>query len=378
MVAPISGPFTSSEITERWVMGTVPVGRTQVRRTWYRQQKPYDRPLQFEMTRARMMSYRSCSTNNLGVSSGRASLYSWSSPSVATAYNKAYQRLVSQMKSDTAEMGAALAEYRKTADMVSDRVVQIWRFTRALRRGRFGEASALLRAPGEPRRKQKGETFRPMARSFSGQFLEYSFGWAPLVSDIHNGMKILTNGIPHCRLRASAGADFDPYYSKVGTTTYRETKDTDGDVRVTVGCDVALTNPNLWLANQLGLINPAGILWELVPFSFVVDYFGNIGNVINSWTEFFGVDIIRAYRTYLVNLETEVYNQGSVVSSGPCKGSTGGRVPNASWYTYVEHSTKMRRDLGLPGPSLRFNAPSVSLRRASTSIALLLQLLKGK
>jgi hypothetical protein len=36
--------------------------------------------------------------------------------------------------------------------------------------------------------------------------------------------------------------------------------------------------------NQLGLLNPASLVWELVPWSFVVDWFCPIGPVLNAMT----------------------------------------------------------------------------------------------
>jgi hypothetical protein len=36
------------------------------------------------------------------------------------------------------------------------------------------------------------------------------------------------------------------------------------------------------LPNQTGVFNAATLIWEIIPFSFVVDWFANIGGLINA------------------------------------------------------------------------------------------------
>lgn len=366
MVLPISGPLVQEQID------TIPEGnqgfRTQVywnRIERYRQQKPYDRPLNYVRRHAHVVyesnngsyshyyqteAYRKCFTST------------WTNWYLADAYNKAYARLLSKIKSDTAELGAALAEYRKTADMVSDRSYQLLRFVRAVKRGRFGEANDLLRVP-------KG--FRPKAKSLGGAVLEYSFGWAPTVNDIHNGMKVLANGCPDTWARARVKNSFPQYTLRSGSSPTLYTETCEGKVVVTVGACVRLSNPNLWLLNQLGLINPVSIAWELVPFSFLVDYVGNIGDVVNSWTDTMGLTLRGVYRSFSLETESLWYQE-----YGNFPAPRTGRA----YLRSRGNAYRFEREVpgSLPGPSLRFASPTVSLRRATTSIALLLQLLKGK
>lgn len=48
--------------------------------------------------------------------------------------------------------------------------------------------------------------------------------------------------------------------------------------RAQIRLDFAHTSPSLSTAQQLGLTNPAQLAWELVPFSFVVDWFIPVGD----------------------------------------------------------------------------------------------------
>jgi hypothetical protein len=61
--------------------------------------------------------------------------------------------------------------------------------------------------------------------------------------------------------------------------------------------DVRVDNPNLHLAQQLGFINPLSVAWELVPFSFVVDWFGNVGQVLASFSDFAGLSQVNPRTT---------------------------------------------------------------------------------
>jgi hypothetical protein len=281
-------------------------------------------------------------------------------------YNRAYSKLITKMKSDQCELGAAFAEWKKTAGMVTDRIDQMTSLVKAIRHGRFQDIRALIRVPSG---------FRPKARSFGGAVLEYSFGWAPTVLDIYSGFKTLTGGIPPAKVYTRSAHVIDAYSVMAGGT-YDPPNRTEGAilggyVKVQAGCYVELTNPNLWLANQLGLVNPIGIVWELTPFSFLVDYFINIETVINSWTDLLGVQLLKPYRTFVLEMVSDDLRQYGWNPPIPGLGKI-------AYKKYGGYSSRLHREPQIPGPTLRLAAPKVSLTRASTSISLLLQQLKGK
>lgn len=370
---PITGPFTRTyPVHGAKSNGFTPqIGIRSA--TWYRQKKPYDIPLQYDSLYARV-AWSSCSASSYK-EYGDTTAYQkvngadWNDPLVASMYNKAYAKYLSKLKGDAAELGAGIAEFRKTAEMVSNRSFQLFRVFRAISRGRFGEANSLLNIPSG---------FRPKARGFGGSVLEYSFGWAPTVGDIHNGLKVLTNGVPSSFIRASVASVVSPYGVAGGVDGYGDAYSsaiTGGYVKVSVGSMISLSNPNLWLLNQLGVINPAAIFWELVPFSFLVDYVVNIGDVVSSWSDTMGIDEVKPYRSFSLELGSQDYRQYGVSDFGsPCYSAPGHR----GWINWSGIARRKRRDLGLPGPTLQLTAPRVSLTRAATSISLLLQLLKGR
>ncbi len=80
-----------------------------------------------------------------------------------------------------------------------------------------------------------------------------------------------------------------------------------------MGCEVTISNPNLYLANNLGLANPAIVVWELIPFSFVVDWFVTVGQFLENGSAWLGLTVTKPYTTYggtrlLTKTDVNVYD----------------------------------------------------------------------
>lgn len=143
-----------------------------------------------------------------------------------------------------------------------------------------------------------GISKRPNARlnrlSPAKQWLEIQYGWKPLLSDVYGAVQAL---------EASSGRTFfevvgrakdrkrDRVTSLNGGTSvgsYRETE---------VGCRTYLrysvSDDVLLQACQVGLNNPLLLAWELLPFSFVADWFLPVGDYISALgTAFSGLSFV--------------------------------------------------------------------------------------
>lgn len=125
----------------------------------------------------------------------------------------------------------------------------------------------------------------------ASDILEGEFGWAPLISDAIATMAVLANGVPYSPwIRASvkrpiseSSVNYAPYFTDIESW--------EGFARATYSVQVKVTNPNLWLLNQLGLINPATVALDAVPWSWVVGMFGNFNQVLNSFTDDIGIEL---------------------------------------------------------------------------------------
>jgi len=273
------------------------------------------------------------------------------------AYNQAYNRLIQQLKADQAELGAALAERKQSMEMIASRSLQLLNFARRLRRLDFvgaGKALGLTRS-------QLPKGVRGNAKSFANNFLEYSFGWAPLASDIGNAVDTLQRGVPPAMVRSRGRKNYN-FSSFSPNPSGGDLTSLTGWMKVQLGCQVQVDNPNLFLANQLGFVNPAAIAWEIVPFSFVVDYFFNVQSFLNSFTDLWGLDIKLPYRTKRLHIDS--YDTHS--------------SPTSPLEQYAGKYDVIERAPGpFSGPTLKLKEPwQISPTRALTSISLLVQALK--
>lgn len=135
-------------------------------------------------------------------------------------------------------------------------------------------------------------------RIVSETWLEHVFGWRPLISDIRSAGDALNRRLnrfmssyTHISGKGSQeGASFDANQTLAGDVwlqfVYRRLHRTFASVRYVGEIRSVNENPiqadmNLFGVNWGDIIPTA---WELIPYSFLVDYFTNIGDVLNSWS----------------------------------------------------------------------------------------------
>jgi hypothetical protein len=351
MVAPITGPFTRAVLYKgppsglgffpNWLHRTV---------TWYRQRKPYNLPLLYTCLCSHVDTFW-CTDPNTYTKCDIASIEGPYTGDVASAKSKAYAKLIDDI-GDASLWAVNVAEYKQSINLIAQDGIILWRFTRALHRFDFPECGRILKTVVP-----KG--LKPTAKAFGNNFLKFHFGWEPLVKDIGAAISTLENPINSKRIAGKGRA----------VSTSRTTTDVNGSVVKWIdktfchaGCQVTVTNPNLYLAQQLGFINPLAIAWELVPFSFVADWFVNVGAFLGQMTDFAGLSVSNPYTT------TFIKSSGSA-SSIPGRPEVG--------YTATYTSTYMDRTLTLPGVTLHVRPwKGVSPVRAATAISLLVQQLR--
>jgi len=354
----------------------------------YRQRKPYNLPLPFVSQGGRTLK----ATNAVGVydttAYGATCNPAWCRAgfpnaegsdgtrqflsAISSTRSIARERFNSKLR-DTAEIGAAVAQYGQSVDMIANRALQIYRFTKALRRFDFpGAARELNHAVyGKDgayyRRTMRGNfhrmNLRRESRAFASNFLEYSFGWAPLVSDVSSAVDILGSpqrGTKKVTARARANDTFTgstnngtPWAPVIMIGQHQFT------IAVICEAEVEVTNPNLSLASQLGFVNPVSIAWEVMPFSFVIDYFVNVQSYLENYTSLFGLGLTNVWSTTYVKDICDL-------SQTWWDGRPGNYV--TSDYYRVERSNS------LPEVTLRQKQFALPLGRALTSVSLLTSL----
>jgi hypothetical protein len=283
---PVTGPFSKVEDSHwpGWYGNPI---RRHLERSWYRQKKPYDQPLPFTFRYANVDSV---------VDSGNPRSYtvapSFNTQAESRAYNKAYAKFVGLI-SDPSQWAVNLLECNKSLEMIAKRAWQIKEFARKLHRFDIhGATQELYLGRKSPRR----TPVRKNGKSFGDTFLEYRFGWEPLVKDIGNAVETLQGPFPSKWVKAGAVSNLEGYFRN-DSGSFHNSDQYTGRLFVTLRGQVEVINPNLYLANQLGFVNPLSVAWELVPYSFVVDWFSNVGQVLSAMTDFCGLSVKNASRT---------------------------------------------------------------------------------
>lgn len=213
--------------------------------------------------------------------------------SLALARNKAYEKLKNEILSSS-QLGASLAEYDQATAMIVARGKQLFNTAHALKRLDFKAAASFLSVRLPPK-----QNFRN-AKSFGNLWLEFHFGWEPMVKDIYEGLEVMTRPVKTLWAKSSASESYSRTYSAMINGSELMTYKDAGSARSVMQTGIVVNNPNIVLANQLGLLNPVSIAWELVPFSFVADWFSNVGAVLNSMSDFLGLTLVNPYHTDVI------------------------------------------------------------------------------
>lgn len=263
--------------------------------------------------------------------------------------------------------------------MIVKRSMQIYRFTKALKKLDFKAAAKELGVKQPPRRKKgskRGLVNRRGAKALSSNYLEFHFGWSPLVGDIGNSIDILQGGVPPYRVSGRARSNWSSNSSaltKGVRTDTRVTITNDWEQSISIRAEVSVSNPNLWLANQMGFVNPAAVAWEAVPFSFVVDWFANVGDVLSSFTDFAGLNMTNVSVTTFSKVK---HNQTSYTRYWSYSG-----VVHTTLFTELSGGGAycVRTAGSIPRPKFAIKPfQGFSVRRGLAAISLLVQQLRGK
>lgn len=262
------------------------------------------------------------------------------------ADNKARERFVDKLGDKSSFAATLVAEQKDTVQMIANRAAQLLKIARDIRRGKFPRPS------GPQKVRSSG---KETSRYFGSLWLEYSYGWAPLVSDIYNGCDVIQRPPPAFRIKAS-GNRSKTFVIKGGSWE-QDLLTANWRCGTTLRARVVVDNPNLWLANQLGLINPAAVVWEAIPFSFVIDWFSNASQFLNECTDFSGLQLRDSTTSRLVSYDVLI---------------------SQWWGSYMARNSKETyfvREIGIPPVRLVFEYERTQWQRAVNAISLLTQFL---
>ncbi len=201
---------------------------------------------------------------------------------MASLDRQARTKLRLRLKDSRVNVAMIVAERNKTAAGLAKIIKTIAQMVVSLRRGNLKQAAGAIGAHvGYRASRTYGREFaRNSSKAVANGWLELQYAIKPLLADA----KGLAEALAEHQYRkitgtasASAETTFD-IVRVVGAQRYVETGTTN--IRYVVYYQVDL--PEMPDLAGLGLLNPVQLAWEVVPFSFVVDWFIPIGDWLAS------------------------------------------------------------------------------------------------
>lgn len=280
-------------------------------------------------------------------------------------------KLSSKILAASAELGITFTQRQQTIDMITTRGRQLLRFFSDLKAGRVKRARRTAIAfdwlkPGPKPRKRKKKTPPPASmdglnRDSANLLLETQFGWIPTIESVYNACQVLSNPINTNRILCRGPiVKIDNSYYKAGALGSYQSSETIGRVVTFGGATAWIENPDLYLANRMGLINPAAVFWDAVPFSFIVNWFVSIGQFLNSLTDFFGVGLRNPFYSTRYRVAGAFHDFSYYLG-----------LPRG--YDFYKTGVRLQRNLGIPSVKLIIRPFHLNLFHVQTTWALVVQ-----
>lgn len=227
-------------------------------------------------------------------------------------------------------LGVFLAEFKESIGSIGRMLLTLTRVIRSLKKGRVSDALSALgdhfagssdfsdkkrkvlggrtnvRIRNRDRlnrdRKRRGLPPISSADYAANMWLELQFGWLPLLSDLHDLVQVVNgslsnegDGILSFKGYGTSKVIADvPVYISAGTASMKpSTYSATYTCKYTCVATYKAGNSLMSILGQLGLLNPLSVAWEVVPFSFVIDWVLPIGSWLNSLQADAGLELIQ-------------------------------------------------------------------------------------
>lgn len=276
------------------------------------------------------------------------------SNNIVIANNKALDKMYDRMN-QASDLLVAWKERQSALDLIASRVGDLVRVARAIKRRDPNIVRAI---------KKRQSRKRDIAKDPAGLWLQYHFAIVPTIMDIHHAAELFSFVFPEPVINFSSGGDWNDSYTHYKGDSRHQYNTAYVRYRVKLGCTVEAVNPNIQLATMLGFGQPLSVAWEMTPFSWFVDYFVNVGQLVqNLEPRFPAFKLKNYYMTTLTKVDgmyiVDYYGHRKTVFQ-PCS------------------SYMMERKLSWPNYGLTFNSPlALKAQQASYITAVLVNILSG-
>jgi len=268
-------------------------------------------------------------------------------------------------------MSVFLGEGHQTLGLIADSATRIYRAMKSVRTGNIAHAANIL-VTGTARESAAGtKAWKAKAltkQTVGSAWLELQYGWLPLLKDAEAAAQMLAHQLTApFRQKVKAGSrksrvtvktvDGNPVHCAPDHISYTLT--TYETMQYILYVDEKMSTPAV-----LGLLNPENVAWELMPWSFVVDWFIPIGQYLEA----------RAFSSCVSG--QAVLSQVLKFMIGPITNSTSGKWSDPDYQQYgVDCYRSVYASLGssVPLPSFKGLGQVASWQHCANAVALLVQ-----
>lgn len=273
-------------------------------------------------------------------------------------------KALNRLKNQDVNLGTFLAEARQTINMVAGatrRIAQQVAQFQAKHPGLWQQVKAV----------QIGGLARDLWCNIPSQWLEIQYGWNPLMSDIYGSMLHLWHRnrfrLSTIHVSSYGKTETDIEQPRGGQNSSGVKLNFRAKHEVRVFLTYQMSSPQLAEVSSLGLVNPLEIIWEIIPYSFVVDWFLPVGPWLSSLTGDVGMSFKtggRSLKSTVKFVNADVYAPPAAAErwDAPKLGGSVGTFDRTSYATS-------------PFPGLYVKSP-LSVLHALNGIALLMQRLR--
>ncbi|UJQ85214.1 MAG: putative maturation protein [Perrunavirus faecivivens] len=220
-----------------------------------------------------------------------------SSMSPLVRYNElARNNVAIRMKVKNAKFNLSIfaAEFKKSVGTLAAGTRDFIGIYRNVKRGNFKGAIKYFR-PADREGNRKGKF---SSKDVAVRWMELQYGWRPIINDIAGAYEYIMEN--HEKLMTySVSANFKEAVPKHTIFTGRngDILEAEGSRGFRTKVHYLIDLPALRESSRLGLLNPLQVGWDLLPFSFVVDWFIPVANMLEALDATVGTRFISGTRT---------------------------------------------------------------------------------
>jgi len=239
---------------------------------------------------------------------GTTHLVKFTNGEVENSRIRAESKAISDLASSKASLGENLAQLNQTVDLfgtVVESAMDVFRAFHALKQGKIPKLSSL-----SARGLKKLVRDRKLEKRIANYWLSYWYGFKPLVSDAYglwllmqeqSGKGMLVHGRGRSRVEHTGEFVTLPDASFSTGLRFSDGSSVCHQTHLTGSLNDAYMSR---IINRAGLLNLPDLAWELLPFSFVVDWGVPVGEFLSNLTATSGLTFVGGSST--VRFEREL------------------------------------------------------------------------